>query len=98
MEFTDEDKKYLLEKVYGGIKQTLDEDLPQIEEAADVTTYVVYKDGKSEGCISRKKAIELLGREVWLSGLARSAFHWTAMRCMKDKPLQVMFDSSRLFR
>ena len=33
MMLTNDDKKYLLEKIYGGIKQTFEEDLPQIEEA-----------------------------------------------------------------
>ena len=99
MEFTNDDKKYLLEKIYGGIKQTFDEDLRQIEDAADVTTYTLYKGDKKEGRISRTKAIELCGREKWLSGLSRAAFHWTAMREVKGKENEyVGFDARRLFR
>ena len=99
MEFTEEDKKYLLEKIYGGVKQTFEEDLRQIEDAADVTTYTLFKGDKEEGRISRKKAIELCGREKWLSGLSRAAFHWTAMREVKGKEGQyVDFDARRLFR
>ena len=98
MKLTDKDKEYLLEKIYEGIKQTFDEDLPQIEEA-DVTTYTLYKGDKSDGRISRTKAIALCGREGWLSGLSRAAFHWTAMREVKGKPnLYVGFDAHKLFR
>ena len=99
MKLTDTDKKYLLEKIYGGIKQTFEEDLPQIEEAADVTTYTLYKGDKVEGRISRTKAIALCGLEGWLSGISRAAFHWTAMREVKGKPnLYVGFDAHRMFR
>ena len=99
MTFTNKDKQYLLEKIYGGVKQTFDEDLPQIEEAADVTTYTLYKGDKSDGRISRTKAIALCGREGWLSGLSRAAFHWTAMREVKGKlNLYVRFDAHKLFR
>ena len=99
MNFTDDDKKFLLENVYGGIKQTFEEDLPQIEEAADVTTYTLYKGDKSDGRISRTKAIALCGRDGWLSGLSRAAFHWTATREVKGKPnLYVGFDAHKMFR
>lgn len=105
MKFTDKDKKYLLEKIYGGIEQTFKEDLPQIEEAADVTKYslVKYEEdnwrGKyTEHRISKTAAIKLVGREGWLSGLARSAFHWTACRTLDDNRRAVSFDSKKLFR
>lgn len=99
MKMTDNDKAYLLEKIYGGIKQTFEEDLPQIEEAADVTTYTLYKGDKVEGRISRTKAIALCGLEGWLSGISRAAFHWTAMREVKGKPnLYVGFDAHKMFR
>lgn len=105
MEMTDTDKKYLLEKIYGGIKKTFDGDLPQIEEAADVTKYKLVKyakDNYTGDCekkvISRKVAICLLGRETWLSGLVRSAFHWTSTRTLGDGRRCIMFDSSKLFR
>ena len=97
---TNDDKKYLLEKIYGKEnKKTFVEDLWQIEKAADVTTYTLYKGDKSDGRISRTKAIALCGREGWLSGLSRAAFHWTAMREVKGKPnLYVGFDAHKLFR
>ena len=86
MKLTEKDKNYLRNL---GNK---DADLKQIEEAANVTTYT--NRGKR---ISRNKAIELLGREEWLSGISRSAFHWTAGRMAKDNT-EVDFDSSRLFK
>ena len=100
MKFTDSDKQYLLEKVYNGVMKTLEEDLPQIEEAADVTTYTLFEEDRDCGMITRDAAIKLVGREMWLSGLARSAFHWTAYRQVLDNPNSglVMFDSKKLFR
>ena len=99
MTFTDKDKAFLLEKVYGGTKAAFDEDLRQIEEAADCTTYEVFKNNQDEKGkpITRLGAIRLLGREAWLSGLARSAFHWDACRFLDDGRL-VLFDSRALFR
>ena len=97
---TNDDKKYLLEKIYGKEnKKTFVEDLWQIEDAADVTTYTLYKGDKSDGRISRTEAIALCGREGWLSGLSRAAFHRTAMREVKGKEGQyVGFDARKLFR
>lgn len=66
-------------------------DLCQIEEAARRTLYEY--DGMR---INREEAINLLGRMSYLAGIARSAFHWSAMQLTPDeKP--VYFDSSRLF-
>lgn len=99
MTFTDKDKAYLLEKVYGGDKEAFDGDLPQIEEAADCTTYQVLMNNqdKKGPPITRTGAIRMLGREMWLNGLVRSAFHWTACRYLDDGR-HVFFDSSALFR
>lgn len=100
MKLTGNDKKYLLEKVYNGVTKTLEEDLPQIKEAADVTTYTLYEDNIERGMITRDEAIGLVGREMWLSGIARSAFHWTACRQVLANPdhAYVMFNSEKLFR
>ena len=61
-------------------------DFAQIENAIGKTKYTM--DGKR---ISAKKAIEILGKHDFLSGIARSAFHWTSMRG------EVSFDSSKIF-
>lgn len=95
-EFTDADKAHLLE-IYGGDEACLADDLSQIEEAATRTayTYTPYHELGSKR-IGVEEAIGLLGRGTWLSGLVRSAFHVTAVRCADDG--SVLFDSSRLFK
>lgn len=52
--------------------------------------------GKSKR-ISEKKALEVLGREQFLHGLCRSAFHWTAT-CENGKREIVSFDSRGYFK
>lgn len=84
---TKEDKKLLLD---AGHKE---EDLDQIQQAADKrkTTYTI--DGKDA---TREQVIKLLGREKYLHGLSRSAFHYTASQ--KQGKKEVGFDSSKLFK
>ena len=69
----------------------LESDLEQIEEATRKTKYEL-----NDKNISTKKAIEILGREKYLSGISRSAFHWTALRS-NDNNESVFFNSSKLF-
>lgn len=64
-----------------------EKDFGQIEEAMSKTIY--EEDGKR---VSRKRVLEVMSRTEWLSGISRSAFHFTAMRS------GVLFDSSRLFK
>lgn len=76
-----------------------DRDIKQIQEAVEITEYTKhelkppYKDVKS---LTALEAYELLGNEMFLSGISRSAFHWSASReyCKK---YGVSFDSSKLF-
>lgn len=110
MKLTNEDKKQLKENGY------TENDFPQIERAMQksITTYKVFnlKTEKSEK-ISREQAIKILGRDVWLSGIARSAFHWdtsrdnmrgyfkpnTADYVITQQPTHIVhFDSSKLFK
>lgn len=88
MKLTAEDKQHLIEWGYS------ERDLPQIEEAMrrDKTA---YKIGSCS--ISREDAIAALGRLEYLSGIARSAFHFSAAKTASDGRV-VIFDSSRLFR
>ena len=71
-----------------------DGDFPQIEEALDKrkTTYELDRQ-----TITREQAISLLGREAYISGISRSAFHYTAARRLDDGR-SILFDSSNLFR
>lgn len=84
MKLTQEDKKQLLEWGYPK------EDIDQIQEAIKVCKITV--DDKR---ISTAKAIEILGKTEFLSGISRSAFHWSALRCKNN--VEVYFDSSKLF-
>lgn len=86
MILTNEDKQYLIECGYEK------EDFNQIARAISKTTYK-YKGEK----ITAEKAIAVVGREAFLSGIARSAFHFTASR--EDKTGErVYFDSKNLFK
>ena len=69
-----------------------DEDCNQIERATTKTTY--KSDNKK---ISLDEALKILGRETYLSGISRSAFHFSAYR-QNEKGVAVLFDSSKLFR
>lgn len=71
------------------------EDIPQIEKAIGVSKYYLHKKEESTP-ISSKQALELLGQEKFLSGIARSAFHYSAFR--ENDNVQIFFDSKRLFR
>lgn len=70
-------------------------DWPQIAAAAEKTVYRLLTDGERR--LSRSEAMNLLGKRDFFSGLARSAFHWSAVRDTADGQ-QVYFDSSRFFR
>lgn len=93
---TEKDKKLL--KGWG----YLDEDIAQIEEVANVDTITfTYKKNKSvEHEITPQKAIRIIGREQFLSGLSRSAFHQSAIRYVKDNDKNgfVYFHMSNLFK
>lgn len=109
MKFTSDDRVALL-KCYGAkdgdeastkrAAMQLDEDIGQLAAAADVTTYELCDaDGREViQKISKTEAIRRLGREGWLAGLVRSAFHMTAMRQTVDDKNYVCFDSHRLFK
>jgi len=85
MKLTNEDKDYLLDIGY------LHKDFPQIERAGALTIY--YHLGYR---IGRDKVIELIGREAFLSGLARSAFHWSAVQGSAEIGY-IYYNSHRLF-
>lgn len=85
MKLNNKDREYLRKC---GYKES---DFNQIEEATGKTVYEM-NDKK----ISTKKALEILGREIFLSGISRSAFHWSACR-ENEKGDEVYFNSSKLF-
>lgn len=91
MKLTDEDKKILLDWGY------TENDLEQIQRALVKTTYELYSDDNREKRkISGKQARELLGQEKFLSGISRSAFHYTSLRETSDGK-EIIFDTYKLF-
>lgn len=70
MKLTQKDKEYLR-----SIGETEEEDINQIERAISKTKFEYHGER-----ISTKTAIGILGREIFLSGMQRSAFHLSAVR------------------
>ena len=88
MKLSSEDKILLLRWGYHT------KDFPQIEAALQARNTKYTMDGQT---ISQATAIAVLGREQFLSGISRSAFHTTAAR-EKENGKTVFFDSSHLFK
>lgn len=88
MTLSKEDKKIL--KSFGYRSS----DFKQIDYALERTTYILESDHNRR--LSSTEARDLLGTEVFLSGIGRSAFHWTCSR--ENNGHVVSFDSSRIFR
>jgi hypothetical protein len=86
MKLTSEDK--ILLKKWG----YRDKDMNQIEKATTKTEYEFNNER-----ISLTEVLEILDRETYLSGISRSAFHWSACR-ENEKGQTVYFDSSKLFK
>lgn len=87
---TESDKEYLLKIGYH------QSDFRQIERAANITQFEKITSDKAEK-INMETALTLLGREDFLSGISRSAFHWSAMRECQNG-YSIYFDSSKLFK
>lgn len=94
MKLTNKDKKYLLSIGY------TENDLEQISSIAKYTKYEMFtkKDESIVTTITQKKAIELLGRNNFLSGLGRTAFHHSAVRYNDEGTIYVVFDGSKFFK
>lgn len=69
------------------------EDIEQIKSAKKIVKITSEKGER----ITQKKAVELLGREKFLSGLGRATFHWTSARETQDGK-EIFFDCSNLFK
>ena len=93
MKLTNKDKKYLLSIGYS------ENDFEQIGNIAKYTKYEMFtkEDESIVTTITQKKAIELLGRNTFLSGLGRTAFHQSAVRYNNDDTICVLFDGSKFF-
>ena len=85
MKLTKEMQAYLLKKGYAN------KEFAQIEQATQEKYTKLECKGKR---ISHKEARASLGDKEYISGIARSAFHWSAVR-VGTKGI-ILFDSSRL--
>lgn len=90
MKLTKEDVEQL--KAWGFREQ----DIPQLQEAANKTRYELIDVGGGR-TVGVRDVVKEIGRTNWLSGIARSAFHWTAVRFNDDKSTRIDFDSSKIF-
>lgn len=70
---TKRDKAYLMKIGY------LSCDLPYIERAVGSMKYEYWKRHGEEK-IDRERAITLVGKQAWLSGIGRACFHASAVR------------------
>lgn len=86
MRLSEQEKQGLIQS---GYRKT---ELRQIELASSRTR---YECGNIE--ITADEALDILGREKFINGLSRSAFHWSAVQSSEDGR-NVYFDSSYLFR
>ena len=104
MKLTKSDRDILKELGYE------EQDSAQIQRALNKrnTKYTKYREvintfnnipyAENEEPITREEAIKLLGKEDFLNGLARSCFHYSAVREVGTTDLYVSFDSSNLHR
>ena len=88
MELAKEDRAFLASLGYE------ERDLPQIEDALHASRTTYSLDGEP---ITRAQALHLLGRESYLAGISRSAFHFTAVQSTENGKT-VGFDSYKLFQ
>lgn len=90
---TDEDIALLKE-----CGESEEKDIKQIDDAT-LKKYTKYKLICDEGkniVLTREAVISMLGREKYLSGIQRSAFHCSAVRETEDGK-KIFFDSYKLF-
>ncbi len=86
MVLTQKDKEYLLD-----LRHEM-RGLGQLKEAVNETVYTL--NGNE---ITAEKTRELFGKENFLSGFSRSAFHWSTSREIDGSNKVVEFDSSSPF-
>lgn len=84
---TDPDKEMLAHDGYAAT------DFAQIEECANKSVYILDEGSPEARPIRIEEALLLLGRKLFLSGICRSAFHWTSSRETPDGQHTVKFES-----
>jgi hypothetical protein len=86
---TDTDKERLTHNGYTAA------DFAQIEECANKSVYILDEGSPEVRSIRIEEALQLLGRELFLSAIGRSASHWTTSRETPDGRHTVSFESGR---
>ena len=92
MKLTNNDKTYLLSIGYAN------DDLNEIENTTRKMSYELYSmsdDSFPDISITQKQAITLLGKESFLSGIARATFHSTAIQTIKGFNAAVYFERKK---
>ena len=94
MKLTNKDKEYLLSI---GVKE---DNFQQMEKACKYVKYEMFtkEDESIVIPITQEKAIEILGREKYLSGLQRCTFHSSAVRYNESETIFVLFDSYKFLK
>lgn len=90
MTLTEKDKALFLSKGYTEI------DLPQLQDAVNEVRLTLI-NGDNEQHITKRDAIRILGRETFLSGIGRSAFHSSCIRDSSDGQ-SINFDLRKWWR
>lgn len=85
MELTKKDKEQLLKWGY------LEEDIYDIEKTMGCIKILSFKSARY---ITFNDAIRMIGRKEWLSGIARTTFHGSAMRTGKNNRHSIYFERS----
>lgn len=86
------DIKYLKDGGYS------EEDIKQIKTSGKYLKLTYIREDSTEKKINQPTALSILGRKEFVSGMARSAFHYTAMRDAKNGNGKVYFDCSAMFK
>lgn len=93
---TNDDKSYLKRIGFN------ERDFIQIEQALNDVDLSITDNDIIRGCKTRKcgvdRSIEVLGRETFISGLSRAAYHATATRVSENKRFEIHFDLCKWWR
>ena len=92
MKLTTQDISYIVNELGYDMK-----DIPQIKAALRKTQFTKDTPHDNEIRISADSARKILGDRPFLSGISRSAFHWSAVR-QKDDGTIIYFDSTPYFK